>query len=164
VQITGDAFEQRNVTQEIVLSQQSKLNVEHNYLPYIENNPDTEFIFFFPPYSLAHWYSFYQKGDFEYHLIQKEALIKRLLPYENVRIYDFQAELDWILDLNNYIDSSHYGPWINDAMVEAVASDEYRVLSAETAQANNEVLRAYVAHLVSCGAWPNDFSDVSVSH
>ena len=164
VHITGDVYEQKNVTQEIDLSQQSLLNVQHNFLPYIEGHPDTEFIFFFPPYSLAHWYSFYQKGDFEYHLIQKEALTQVLLPYENVKIYDFQAELDWILQLDHYIDSSHYGPWINDAMVSAVAQDEYRVLDCKTVQENNQVLRDHVAYLVSCGAWPEDFAQVSVSN
>jgi len=160
VNITGKEYEPLGQTQPIVLSQQSKLNVEHNYLPFIEENPDTEFIFFFPPYSLAHWYNFYQQSSFEYHLTQKAALAQALLPYENVKIYDFQAELDWILNLDNYIDSSHYGPWINDAMVEAAARDEYRVLSVDDVLATNQVLRDHIAYLVSCGTWPDDFSAV----
>ena len=164
IHFTGEKTEQQNMTEDVVFSQQSRLNVEHNILPYIESHPDTEFIFFFPPYSLAHWYSFYQKGDFEYHLLQKEALVEALLPYENVKIYDFHAELDWILNLDHYIDSSHYGPWINDAIVEAVARDEYRIHSVSKAQENNNVLRAHVDYLVSCGAWPDDFSAVSVSN
>ena len=147
-----------------VFSVQSQLNVEHNYLPYIQAHPDTEFTFFFPPYSLAKWYTFYQKKNFEYHLTQKAALVQTLLPYENVKIYDFQAELDWILNLDNYIDSSHYGPWINDAMVEAVAKDEYRVLSVDDILSNNQVLRDHLAYLVSCGAWPDDFSAVSAGN
>jgi len=163
IRFTGETVEQKNVTEEIVLSQQSKLNVEYNFLPYIENHPDTEFLFFFPPYSLAHWYSFYQKGDFEYHLIQKEALTDILLQYENVKVYDFQARTDWILNLDHYIDSSHYGPWINDAMGEAIARDEYRVLSAQTVQENNDLLRRYLAHLIPCSAWPDDFSQVSAN-
>ena len=152
------AVDQGYAEHEVVLSQQSKLNVEHNYLPYIEAHPETEFIFFFPPYSLAQWYKFYQDASLVYHLIQKEALIEALLPYENVKIYDFQAELDWILDLDNYIDASHYGPWINDAMVECVARDEYRILSSAQAHENNRVLRQYVDYLVDCGGWPDDFS------
>lgn len=164
VQISTREYEPLGQTQPVVLSQQSKLNVEHNYLPYIQAHPDTEFIFFFPPYSLAKWYTFYQKESFEYHLTQKAALVQVLLPYENVKIYDFQAELDWILNLDHYIDSSHYGPWINDAMVEAVARDEYRVLSVDDILSNNQVLRDHLAYLVSCGAWPDDFSAVSAGN
>ena len=122
--ITGESYEQTNLSEEIVLSQQSMLNVEHNILPYVEGHPDTEFIFFFPPYSLVRWYEFYQQGHLEYHLTQKAAFVKTLLPYENVRIYDFQARTDWILNLDHYIDASHYGPWINDAMVEAIAAGD----------------------------------------
>ena len=156
--ITADIIPQKGDGEAAVLSQQSLLNVQHNYLPYVEQHPDTEFIFFFPPYSLAQWYEFYQTGDLVYHLSQKEALIRELLPYQNVRIYDFQAETDWILNLDNYIDASHYGPWINDAMVEAVARDEYRILSVSDAEANNAVIRAHVDVLAANGAWTDDFS------
>ena len=163
VEVTGKVHEPLGQTQPIELSQQSRLNVEYNYLPFIQEHPDTEFIFFFPPYSLAHWYSFYQKSSFEYHLMQKAALVQTLLPYENVKIYDFQAELSWILDLDHYIDSSHYGPWINDAMVEAVAREDYRVSGVNDILANNQVLRDHIAYLVSCGAWPDDFSAVGAN-
>ena len=161
VNITGKVVNQHPETLNGMLSQQSKLNVEHNYLPYIKAHPDTEFIFFFPPYSLANWYNFYKGADFEYHMDQKIALINILLSYENVKVYDFQAETDWILNLDNYIDASHYGPWINDAMTEAIARDEYRILSADEAIANNQVIRDHLNYLVSCGEWPDDFSAVS---
>ena len=161
VKITNNVVDQKTDTLNGTLSQQSKLNVEHNYLPYIQAHPDTEFIFFFPPYSLAKWYTFYLESSFEYHLDQKIALIRSLLPYENVKIYDFQAETDWILNLNHYIDTSHYGPWINDAMTELMAKDEYRILSADDAMANNQVLRDHLLYLVSCGKWPDDFSAVT---
>ena len=148
----------------IALSQQTKLNVEHNLLPYVQAHPDTEFIFFFPPYSLVRWYRFCQSGEMEYHLTQKAAVIDALLPHENVRIYDFQAETDWILNLDNYIDDSHYGPWINDAMAEHIARDEYRVTDVETALSNNAVIREYVNYVIACGAWPDDFSAVAAGH
>lgn len=139
------------------LSQQTLLNVRHNILPYIEAHPDTEFIFFFPPYSLVRWYNFYEGGTLNYHHTQKEAIIKCLLPYENVRIYDFQAEIEWISDLDNYIDDGHYGPWINDAMIEAISKDQNRVTSVKMAQENDAVIRAYVDALRRCGAWPDAF-------
>lgn len=71
VSFSRDTVEQINA--EAGLSQQTKLNVEHNFLPFVEQYPDTQFIFFFPPYSAAHWYQFYTQGQMEYHLQQKKS-------------------------------------------------------------------------------------------
>lgn len=139
--------------EEPVFSQQTKLNWEHNLLPYIENHPETAFDFFFPPYSLARWAAFYAAGDMGYHLAQKEALVAALLPHENVRVYDFQAELSWVADLDNYIDASHYGPWINDEMAEAISEDQYRVTQIEDVRENDRVLMEKVEEIAKAGEW-----------
>lgn len=156
--ITSEIFEQEPVQNDPQMSQQTMLNVTNNVLPYIEAHPDTEFLFFFPPYSLAMWYGFYRTGTLNYHLNQKEAIVKALLPYGNVKIYDFQARTDWITDLDNYIDASHYGPWINAAMAEAISRDEHRVTDVSSAQANDAVIRASVMQIVNAGAWPDSFT------
>lgn len=140
-----------------VLSQASKLNVEHNLLPIIQAHPDTEFLFFFPPYSLARWYEFYAGGMLHYHLNQKEALTGILLGYDNVQVYDFQACTDIITNLDLYIDAGHYGPEINDAMIEAISRGECRVTDAAQAQKNDDLLCALVDQLVLAGGWPDSF-------
>lgn len=152
VSFSRDTVEQINA--EAGLSQQTKLNVEHNFLPFVEQHPDTQFIFFFPPYSAAHWYQFYTQGQMEYHLQQKKALAEALLPYGNVEIYDFQARTEWICDLNQYIDAKHYGPDINDAMAEEMAAGLSRVTDAAQLEANNDVIRALAAQIVEAGDWP----------
>ena len=150
-------FAQEDESPEPVLSQQSRLNIEHNIIPFVEAHPDTQFIFFFPPYSAARWYEFYRQEQMGYHLNQKEAAIAALLPYENVKIYDFHAQRDWITNLDNYIDTWHYGPWIGDAMVEAVASGQNRITDVSQAKANNALLRSLVDQIVSAGRWPDSF-------
>ncbi len=160
--LQGTAFSTREVAQtpledKPTLSQQTLLNVEHNILPYVEGHPDTEFLFFFPPYSLIRWYRFYDTGMLNHHQMQKEAIIERLLSYDNVRIYDFQAETAWITDLNHYIDDGHYGPWINDAMIEAISRDQYRITSVEQAQQNDAVIRDLVERIRQNGGWPDSF-------
>ena len=90
----------------------------------------------------------------EYYLQQKKALIEALLPYDNVTVYDFQARTDWICDLNHYIDAKHYGPDINDAMAEAIASGENRVTDGAQVEANNNIIRDLVGQIVSAGDWP----------
>ena len=157
VPVSGNTVLQRETPEGVALAQQSKLNVEYNFLPYVQAHPDTEFLFFFPPYSLAQWYNFYRHGDLDYHLQQKAAFTNALLPYENAKIYDFQAETDWILNLDNYIDASHYGPWINDAMIEAISKDRYRITSVAQAQKNDAAIRHYIDQLRAHGAWPDAF-------
>lgn len=139
------------------LSQQSMLNIEHNFIPYVEAHPDTQFVFFFPPYSLMQWYTFYTRGQLHYNLMQKQAACERLIAYDNVRIYDFQANLDWILNLDHYVDHEHYGAHINEAMVSLIAQDQYRITDVSQIQANAAVLLDYVDRLRALGAWPDSF-------
>jgi len=155
--ISSEVFAQDAQPEVPVLSQQTRLNMEHNILPYIESHPDTEFIFFFPPYSVAKWYEFYRQGKLDYHLDQKIAVAAALLPYENVKLFDFQAETSWITNLNHYIDSGHYGPWINDEMIIAVSEGRKRIADASQLSDNNAVIRSLVNQVVAAGRWPDSF-------
>lgn len=141
------------------MSQQTMLNVAHNIVPFIQSHPDTQFIFFFPPYSLARWVEFDQLGDMHYHMNQKEAVARALLEHDNVRVFDFQANTDWILDLDNYIDTGHYGPWINDAMAQAMAAGQFEITDPAQIKQNNAVIRDYVTHVHGAGGWPDVFPE-----
>lgn len=142
------------------LSQQAMLNVEHNLIPFIQAHPDTEFIFFFPPYSLMQWYGFYTLGSLHDTLMQKQAVVERLLPYENVRIYDFQAQLDWILNLDHYVDYEHYGAHINAEIVRMIADEQCRVTDPAQIQETASVLIDHVDRLRRHGAWPDSFESL----
>jgi hypothetical protein len=120
-------------------------NLSEHLIPFIEAHPETQFDLFFPPYSAARWYEFYRLGQLGYHLNQKEAAVAELLPYENVRIYDFQGEAQWITNFDHYIDTSHYGPWINDTMAERMSQNECRVTSVEEMKAGSDRIREAVA-------------------
>ena len=142
------------------LSQQSMLNVEYNIVPFIEAHPDTEFIFFFPPYSLMQWYGFYTLGQLHDNLMQKQAVTERLLSYDNVKIYDFQSELDWILNLDHYVDYEHYGAHINDEIIRLIADDQYRITNAAQLKDTASILIEYVDRLRKYGAWPDSFDSI----
>ena len=142
------------------LSQQSRLNVEYNILPYIQAHPDTEFIFFFPPYSLMQWYSYYTIGSLNGTLMQKQALTERLLSYDNVKVYDFHAQLDWILNLDHYVDYEHYGPHINEEIARMIAQDQCRVTDVSQLRETASVLIDYVDRLRRNGAWPDSFDSI----
>ncbi|MBE5799976.1 MAG: hypothetical protein E7321_08520 [Clostridiales bacterium] len=158
--IRTDEVAQRPLEEHPTLSQQSMLNIEHNFIPFIEAHPETEFIFFFPPYSLMQWYSFYTQGILNDHLMQKQAVVERLLAYDNVKLYDFQDRLDWILDLNHYVDYEHYGAHINAEIAELIASDAHRVTGTEQIRATASVLIDHVDRLRRHGAWPASFDSI----
>ena len=155
--ISSEEVAQAPLEEHPALSQQSRLNVEYNLLPFIEAHPETQFIFFFPPYSLMQWYAFYTQGQLVDNLMQKQAAAERLLAYDNVKIYDFQANLDWILDLDHYVDFEHYGAHINEQIVTLIAQDAYRITDAEQLRENAAVLMSYVDRLRALGAWPDAF-------
>ncbi|MBQ8617776.1 MAG: hypothetical protein IJ418_09765 [Clostridia bacterium] len=159
--ISSQIVEQDPMQEHPVLSQQSMLNVEHNFIPFIEAHPQTEFIFFFPPYSLMQWYGFYSLGQLNDHLMQKQAITERLLAYDNVKIYDFQAQLDWILNLDHYVDYEHYGAHINEEIVRMIADDQCRVTDVSQVQETSDVLLDYVDRLRRNGAWPDSFDSIS---
>ena len=89
--------------------------------------------------------------------MQKQAVVERLLAYDNVKLYDFQTRLEWILNLDHYVDYEHYGAHINDAIAEMIANDQWRVTSTDQVRESTRVLIDYVDRLRAHGAWPDSF-------
>jgi hypothetical protein len=79
-----------------------------------------DYTFFFPPYSALFWYTAESEGYFDTYLAVKSYLIEALADKENVRIYDFQTE-EFITDLDRYCDMTHYGPAVNEWMIDCFA-------------------------------------------
>lgn len=118
--------------------QNVKANLDKNICPYIEQNPDTEFYIFYPPYSILFWNDVQVEKHMEATIREYEYITERLLSYDNVRVFFFPNQ-EWIItDLNNYADYSHYHPDINRYMTECFANGECEVtmktLSAELAK------------------------------
>ena len=128
-------------------------NLEAHVIPFITQHPETEFTFFFPPYSAAEWSTMKSKGTLESMLTLRGVLYDALCAYENVSVYDFAAREDWVLNLNNYKDTLHYGQWINDEISACIARGEYAVTTrAQLDEATNR-LRAWANELMTAGKW-----------
>ena len=119
-------------------------NVRDNFdrflRPHLDAHPDVQFYLFFPPYSTLQWYMLLDDGDLDAYMRAREMLTEWLLAYDNVELYDFSANTDWITDLSLYMDYCHYSPDINDAMVWCMADGEFMVLDAYDVYENNDVL------------------------
>lgn len=105
----------------------------------VKKHPDTQFYFFLPPYSMLWWDSVYRSGQLEEYLYARGAVMDRLGVFENVKIYDFQAEESIVLNLDYYMDPVHFSADINRFMVDEAADWE----SAYLVTAENREEKAY---------------------
>ncbi len=132
------------ITKEDVLPT-TKANLEKNILPFVEENPDTEFYFFFPPYSILYWHNLIRENFYEAAFAQYQYVSDRLLEYDNVHLFYFQT-MNEVTDLNNYADYSHYKPEINRFMVECFQSGNYEITSSEQMEKELLKMRSIVDH------------------
>lgn len=108
-----------------------KQNLQTNICPFIENNPDTTFYIFFPPYSILYWNDVMSENHLEATMAEYRYIVETMLAYENVRVFYFPNQ-EWIVtDLNNYADYSHYHKDINHYMTECFASGECEIKNLE---------------------------------
>lgn len=86
----------------------------------IEAHPDTQYKIFFPAYSMLWWDNLYRSGDLEAYLYNMEQTMGALLQYENVEMFYFQDEEEIITNLDNYMDTLHFSPEINEYMANQI--------------------------------------------
>lgn len=85
-----------------------------------------EHIFFFPPYSSLYWCDAQEKEYFHAYLMAKQYFMKKARERGVHTIYDFQSAV-FTMDLDNYKDTTHFAPKINDWMIECFAKEDYMV-------------------------------------
>ena len=90
----------------------------------IKMNPDTNFKIFIPPYSIIYWYLNKGEGKIIYQLDVQLYVYKKLLKFENVKIYYFQNDLNIVENLDNYKDYSHYSESISEYILAAIANEK----------------------------------------
>ena len=106
-------------------------NLDTNICPFIEENPETTFYIFFPPYSILYWNDVITENHLEATMAEYQYIAETMLQYENVRVFFFPDQ-EWIVtDLNNYADYTHYHRDINYYMTECFADGTCEIKSAE---------------------------------
>ncbi|MBR0163612.1 MAG: hypothetical protein IJQ12_02940 [Lachnospiraceae bacterium] len=113
------------------LNAQAKVNLDANLIPFIEAHPETTFTFFFPPYSILFWYDLAREKRLDATLDACVYVAGELLRYDNVRVFYFQDMEEYITDLDNYADYSHYHPDMNRYMTACFADGIREIKSAE---------------------------------
>ncbi len=93
----------------------------------IEEHPDIQYRFLFPPYSMLWWDCAWVNGEEEERFRILEETIPMLLSFDNAEVYYFQNDRDIICNLDNYMDMIHYSPEVNQFMLEQMQAGNYRL-------------------------------------
>ena len=129
-QIAAGTLEVYDGTQE----QEWCLGNLENVLPIIEAHPETEFVIFYPPYSILYWEEQILAGRLEGILDIYRMSAEQLLAYDNVKVFYFQDEEEIITNLDLYRDVCHHSPEINRYIFDCIKNGE-RELTEENIEA-----------------------------
>jgi hypothetical protein len=109
----------------------------------IKAHPEVKFYVFYPPYSLlAYQVSEKAKADFYDYLAFKKYVFESLSGCPNVKLYDFQADVNLAHDFSRYMDLVHYDENVNRTMVDWFAEDRYLVTKGNVDQYISELRKA----------------------
>ena len=102
-------------------------NISQNILETVNAHPDTEFYFFFPPYSVFFWDKMNRIGELEMQLEAERAVIELLIDCDNIHLFSFMDDHDLVTDFTRYKDTIHYDSGINEWMLDCMAKGEHRL-------------------------------------
>ncbi len=98
-------------------------------LTIVHMHPEIEFIFFFPPYSLAHHKIAYQTNPMGFYedIKFRKNMLEEFTKIKNVKIFDFETDLDIITNLDNYKDLYHYSNHVSEYMINCISKQKQLV-------------------------------------
>lgn len=120
-----DNVQHRTMTSEEMIT--VRQNLKQNVIKIAEEHPETTFYIFFPPYSICYWDKINRMGELEYTISLEEIVIEELLPYDNIKLFSFSNKFEWTCNLDNYIDTNHYGGWVNSAILNYIYMGKYQL-------------------------------------
>ena len=118
----NDSSELVEVADEDVLTVTA--NVEQNIVSLAKEHPETTFIYYFPPYSMAYWGGLREEGELKKNLDLIKVAASLMLECDNIHVYCYGYRTDLTSNLDNYRDVAHYCPEINDLIEEEIAAME----------------------------------------
>lgn len=101
-----------------------RANMEQNVISIAREHPETTFLCFLPPYSMAYWGSIREDGDLDRMLALVEEATRLMMECDNIHVYSFNLETNVTENLDLYRDAGHYNPDINAWILETIAECE----------------------------------------
>lgn len=118
-------------------------NLETTALALAQAYPDTEFLYYFPPYSILNWDNNNRQGTLEQHVEAFRLACEILLQASNIRLFSFYTDFDTITDLDNYRDTVHHSDTVNSLILQRIAAGEYELTQSNYEDHWQQVLDFY---------------------
>lgn len=125
------------------LRKQTIDNLAQNVTDLVSKNPDTEFYYFFPPYSIIYWDSLNQNQSLDMYIEIYTLATELMLEYENIHIFSFYSEYDMITNLDNYVDDGHYHGDVNSKILQWMGEGEHELTKENYKEYWNEIQEYY---------------------
>lgn len=108
-----------------------------------QEHPHTQFIFYYPPYSILNWDHNGRLGIQQRYLQLYELSSEILLEEENVQLFSFHTDFELITNLDNYKDIVHHSNDVNSLLLQRFRNGEYRLTKENYQQHWQEVTNFY---------------------
>ncbi|NGZ76215.1 copper amine oxidase N-terminal domain-containing protein [Saccharibacillus alkalitolerans] len=117
-------------------------------LSLIKEHPETEFTFYYPPYTILRQQVWAETNPVraENQYAMKKYMFDQFSKYPNVKVYDFQEDTSITYDLAQYKDLSHHSQAINELIIREIAKGK-NLVTADNVDKFNEELESQLAHL-----------------
>lgn len=83
-------------------------NLNNHVLDTIEANPEIQFYLFYPPYNIVYWDFLHRTNNLKKFLEMEKMITEAVLNYENVHLFSFWLDKEFITNFDYYKDKGHY--------------------------------------------------------
>ncbi len=97
-------------------------NIQENIIPLVKQHPETQFIFFVPPYPIVYWYSSYIAGTLQTVVANLDYTMTELLQYDNVQLFFYPNMTENTTNLYQYMDLMHYSPQVATKIADDITT------------------------------------------
>lgn len=118
-------------------------NIRQNVTSLVEEYPDTQFYYFFPPYSAVFWGDLWENGCLKQHIEIQRAAIEEMLRYPNLKVFSFDTCTDLTTDMARYKDAVHYDPATNSWILQQMHNGEGLLTEDNYEEYLNNLLNFY---------------------
>lgn len=125
------------------MAQTMRENLEQNIIALAKAHPDTQFLYFFPPYSILNWDAHQREGILDMHIDAMTLASEILTQADNIQLYSFYTDYETCTNLDNYRDIVHYHSGINSLLLQRMHRGEYRLTRENYRQHWDEVRDFY---------------------
>ena len=114
-------------------------------LPMISENPQIQFTVYLAPYHIYTYCQSEQFNEADGLIRQRTLVMKELLKYPNVKLYDFQADRSFVCNSDYFSDVQHFSSRAARKVLTDLASGRRRLLNDSDIDANEKELRSLIS-------------------